>query len=320
MKKLLTTFTIFMAGISAFAQKDNFAGFYAGKAGDKEVFGEVFRSFDDTYRLRLYTDVIKKKGDMLCEVASLKAKDGVIEAKGDKLMANISATEINGELNSEKLGLVRFNYVSKTMGEKAPANAVILFDGKDLSKHWVMGKRDINWIIKDGVATIDNASKSGTINTKEAFGASKLHFEFKTPAVYNEEKQQKRGNSGVKFGPYEIQILDSFGTAECNYYDVGSVYSIYPPAVNSALEPDAWQSYDIEFTPVKYDADGKILALPRFTVYLNGVLVQDNVEVPTPTNAKQKKDTSFKHPEKVELQLQNHQHDVSFRNIWLVEL
>ncbi len=320
MKKIFTVFMIFMAGVSVFAQKDNFAGFYSGKMGDKAIFAEVFRSFDDTYRLRLYSDVIKKNGDMLCEVASLNSKDGVIEAKGEGIRANISATEINGEFKDEKLFLVKFEYVSESMGAKAPENAVVLFDGKDLSKHWTMGKRELNWIIKDGVATIDNASKSASISTKDTFGAMKLHFEFKTPAVYSEEKQQKRGNSGVKFGPYEIQILDSFGTAECNYYDLGSVYSIYPPAVNAALEPDAWQSYDIEFSPVKYDADGKILALPRFTVYLNGVLVQDNVEVPTPTNAKQKKDTSFKHPKKVELQLQNHQHDVSFRNIWLVEL
>lgn len=320
MKKILSTLMLVMLALSAFAQKDKFVGFYEGKTGEKQIFAEVFRAFNDTYRLRLYTAIIEKNGDVLLELESLKEKDGTIKAEeAGKAKLNISPTEISGEFNSKKTFLKKIEYISDTMGAKAPAGAVILFDGVDLSKEWTVGgKREPNWVIQDGYARID-AKNSGSLSSKKSFGAVKLHFEFKTPPVYNEPKQQKRGNSGIKFGPYEIQILDSFGNSPCNHYDCGAIYSIFPPQINAALEPDAWQSYDIEFNPAKYE-NGKLVALPRFTVYLNGVLVQDNKEVPTPTNAKEKKDTSFKHPEKVQYLLQNHQHDVSFRNIWLVEL
>ncbi len=306
--------------MSAFAQKDEFVGIYSGKDDGKNVFGEVYRAYDDSYRLRIFEKAVSPKGNILFEEASLKAKNGSIIAKhDDKIDLTVLPTEINGNFRENALRLAKIVYQSPTMGMKAPKDAVMLFDGKDLKTHWTMGKKELNWIIKDDIATIDNASKSGGIKTKDSYGALRLHLEFKTPAEYDGESQQKRGNSGIKFGPYEIQILDSFGNLEYNEYDVGAIYSRTKPMVNAGLEPDAWQTFDIEFSPVKYKENGEIDSLPVFTVYLNGILVHLNVEVEGPTNAKEKKNPDFKHPEKVQLELQNHRHDVSFRNIWLVE-
>src|SRR5439155_124892 len=85
-----------------------------------------------------------------------------------------------------------------------PSDAVVLFDGKDLSK-WKGGEA---WIIKDGVAT---AAKTG-INTKDSFGDVQFHIEFATPAEVNPRQTgQGRGNSGVYFlERYEVHILDSW--------------------------------------------------------------------------------------------------------------
>src|SRR6476620_1909797 len=82
-----------------------------------------------------------------------------------------------------------------------PSDAVMLFDGKDLSK-WKDGDA---WVVKDGVAT---AAKKG-ITTKDSFGDVQFHIEFATPEKVT-GSGQGRGNSGVYFMErYEVQILDS---------------------------------------------------------------------------------------------------------------
>ena len=58
----------------------------------------------------------------------------------------------------------------------APSDAIILFDGKDLSQ-WKNGE---NWIIKDGAAT---ANKSG-ISTKLAFGDAQIHLEWALSLIH----------------------------------------------------------------------------------------------------------------------------------------
>src|SRR5688572_314731 len=78
---------------------------------------------------------------------------------------------------------------------RPPSDAVVLFDGKDLSK-WEGSE---NWIIENGVAT---AAKNG-ITTKQSFGDCQLHLEFAVPEKV-EGEGQGRGNSGVYLmGVYE---------------------------------------------------------------------------------------------------------------------
>ena len=91
---------------------------------------------------------------------------------------------------------------------QAPSDAVVLFDGKDLSKWRNEKGGDANWDVKDGA--IVSKKGTGTLVSRDEFGDSQIHVEFATP---NPPKGngQGRGNSGVLiFGRYEIQVLDSF--------------------------------------------------------------------------------------------------------------
>ena len=69
-----------------------------------------------------------------------------------------------------------------------PADAIVLFDGKDLSQ-WDGGDK---WIVEDGVAT----GAVADIRTKQPFGDCQLHVEWATPAKVV-SSGQGRGNSGV---------------------------------------------------------------------------------------------------------------------------
>ena len=88
-----------------------------------------------------------------------------------------------------------------------PSDAIVLFDGKDLS-HWKNESGgDAKWIVRDGYAEVNG---TGSILTKEQFGDVQLHVEWATPSKV-EGDSQGRGNSGVYLqGRYEIQVLDSY--------------------------------------------------------------------------------------------------------------
>ena len=63
----------------------------------------------------------------------------------------------------------------------APSDAIVLFDGKDLSK-WRSDKgADAAWKVENGYLEV--TPKAGNIFTKEEFGDFQLHFEFATPSV-----------------------------------------------------------------------------------------------------------------------------------------
>ena len=83
-----------------------------------------------------------------------------------------------------------------------PADAVVLFDGKDLSQ-WEGGNAKG---IEDGCI---NIIKTGQIQTKKQFGDCQLHVEWATPAVADGDALNW-GNSGVfLLGKYELQIIES---------------------------------------------------------------------------------------------------------------
>ena len=195
-----------------------------------------------------------------------------------------------------------------------PSDAVVLFDGKDLSK-WNGGDR---WEIKDGYAVV----KGGDVTTKDSFGDYQLHVEFATPEVVR-GSGQGRGNSGVFLANrYEVQVLDSFDNK--TYFDgqCGSLYKQTPPMVNACRKPGEWQSYDILFTSPRFDEaakDLKVLKPGYVTVIHNGVAVQNHFELLGSTNY-DKPAAYVKHPLKQPIRLQNHGDPVKYRNIWLREL
>ena len=198
-----------------------------------------------------------------------------------------------------------------------PADAIILFDGKDLSQ-WQSGRMggSVKWDIQDGAAVVN---RTGSISTKQEFGDCQLHIEWATPAEVK-GTGQGRGNSGIFLsGRYEIQVLDSYNNK--TYFDgqAGAVYKQHVPLVNVCRKPGEWQTYDIIYHVPRFDDSGNVLKPGRVTVLQNGVLVQDNVEIKGPTSGPA--NPKYKpHPLKQSLALQDHGNPVRYRNIWIREL
>jgi Domain of Unknown Function (DUF1080) len=200
---------------------------------------------------------------------------------------------------------------------RAPSDAIVLFDGKDLS-HWAQKDgSNAKWKVENGYLEV--VPKTGEIHTRAAFGDCQLHVEFAEPSPPKGESQD-RGNSGVfLMGLYEIQVLDSYESKTYADGQAAAVYGQYPPLVNASRPPGQWQTYDIVFHGPRFDASGKVTRAAHVTVLHNGVLVQDNVELTGPTAHKQRPPYQA-HPEKLPLVLQDHGHPVHFRNIWIRDL
>lgn len=188
---------------------------------------------------------------------------------------------------------------------KAPSDAIVLFDGTDLSK-WHGGAADkpAPWKVENGYAQVGG----GGIYTREEFGDCQLHVEWASPSEVKGDSQG-RGNSGVYLqGRYEVQVLDSFNNK--TYFDgqAASIYGIAPPLVNACREPGQWQTYDIIFRAPTAGKPGRI------TVLHNGVLVQDNTPVgDKATVAAPAAGKAAKGP----IHLQDHGNPVRYRNIWI---
>jgi hypothetical protein len=201
-----------------------------------------------------------------------------------------------------------------------PADAIVLFDGKDLSR-WAHNRKgqivDAEWPVHDGY--FETGAGTGSIVTREAFGSVQLHLEFATPAQA-EGHSQGRGNSGViLMGRYEIQVLDSY--ENLTYADgmAASIYGEYPPLVNAARKPGEWQSYDIVFEAPVFK--GTTLVRPAyFTVFWNGVLVHLRRPVMGSTSATMTPHSYTPHDAELPLTLQDHANPVRYRNVWIRKL
>lgn len=202
---------------------------------------------------------------------------------------------------------------------KPPADAIVLFDGKDLTA-WKSQKDGsaAPWKVENGYFEV--VPKSGGIETKASFGDAQLHIEWMAPDPPKGESQD-RGNSGVFFGGgrYEVQVLDSYNNKTYPDGQAGSLYGEYPPLVNASRPPGRWQAYDIVYEAPRFDAAGKLAKAARVTVFHNGVLVQHAMELIGPTTNKVRTPYSA-HPEKLPISLQDHNHPVRFRNVWVREL
>ncbi|MFN3648317.1 MAG: DUF1080 domain-containing protein [Armatimonadota bacterium] len=204
---------------------------------------------------------------------------------------------------------------------RAPSDAVVLFDGTDLSK-WQDGRgQPTGWKIEDGAMVVPprGTRGGGTIMTRDSFGDAQLHVEFQTP---NPPKGtgQSRGNSGIFFhdGRYEIQVLDSYQSPTYPDGQAGSLYGQYPPLVNASRKPGEWQTMDIIFNGPRFE-DGKLVRPAYATVFHNGVLVHHHAEVLGPMLHKVRAPYT-PHGEKGRIAFQDHGDPVRFRNVWIREL
>lgn len=207
--------------------------------------------------------------------------------------------------------------VTPGVGTAAPSDAVVLFNGKDLSAWEGIAGGPAKWRVEGNAFTV--VKGTGDIRTKRAFGDSQLHIEWRTPAKI-EGEGQGRGNSGVYLqGRYEVQVMDSYNNATYANGQAASIYKQYIPLVNASRKPGEWQSYDIYFRAPHFAADGSVTQPAYITVVHNGVLVQDHVELKGGT-VYRGPPSYAKHNAKEPLLLQDHESPVSYRNIWIREL
>jgi hypothetical protein len=201
--------------------------------------------------------------------------------------------------------------------QDAPADATVLFNGKDFSAWTGKGGKQIEWTIADGAMTVKGGT--GEITSKQGFGDCQLHIEWRTPSDVK-GAGQGRGNSGIfLMGKYELQVLDSYNNKTYSNGQAGSIYKQLVPLVNASKAPGEWQTYDIIFTAPRFAADGRLQSQARITVIHNGVLIQNNQAIWGGTEfigIAEYKPHSMKEP----LVLQDHGDAVSFRNIWIREL
>lgn len=195
--------------------------------------------------------------------------------------------------------------------ESVPADAIVLFDGKDLSQCVQRGSEDepAKWKVENGYTI----AGGGDIWTKRKFADCKLHVEFWLPLMAD-RSGQARANSRVflQGWNYEVQILDSYGQKP-GKGDCGAIYNIHPPMVNACRPPETWQSFDIFFHAPKFDEKGNKIANARMSVLLNGVWIHENADVPTCTPSALMPEP--REPDRIVLQ--DHGCPVRFKNIWV---
>lgn len=203
-----------------------------------------------------------------------------------------------------------------------PSDAIVLFDGTQASMvNWTDTKKEPSkWVVGDGY--MESVKGAGYIQTKQEFGSCQLHVEFATPSTV-QGSSQGRGNSGVFLqGQYEVQVLDSYENKTYPDGQCGALYGRAVPLVNVCRKPGEWQTYDIIYHRPLFDKDGKVTRKATFTIFQNGVLIQDHVELTGGTGwINAHTITDYKaHGDKGPIQLQDHGNPVRYRNIWVREL
>jgi hypothetical protein len=203
-----------------------------------------------------------------------------------------------------------------------PSDAIVLFDGKDLSQ-WVSvrDKGPAGWTIEDGAMIVKLVA--GNIETRQAFGDYQLHIEWRVPAGVT-GKGQLRGNSGLFLAStgqgdagYELQILDSYRNETYVNGQAASIYKQAPPLANAMRPPGEWQTYDVVWTAPRFGPDGALKSPARVTAFQNGVLVQNDFALEGPTRYIGKPAYSPHGRSPIKLQAHAGGGPVAFRNIWV---
>jgi hypothetical protein len=203
---------------------------------------------------------------------------------------------------------------------KPPADAIVLFDGKDLSK-WegiLRGGKveEPKWKVANGELEI--VPRTARIRTKEKFGDCQLHVEWMIPKG-EEGAGQGRGNSGIELmSRYEIQVLESSENVTYADGQAASIYGQWPPLVNASRPEGEWNSYDILFEAPKFE-NGNLVKPAFVTVIHNGVLVHHHKDI-LGTAIHRRVATYTAHGAEEPLSLQDHGRPIRYRNIWIRKL
>lgn len=201
----------------------------------------------------------------------------------------------------------------------APSDAIVLFNGGNLSEEWTDGKGNTpGWKVEEGIVTVVRGK--GEIRTRRKFTDFQLHIEWRSPAEVLGESQG-RGNSGIFLQEkYEVQVLDSYNNRTYRNGQAASLYKQHPPLVNACRQPGEWQSFDIIYTAPSFQKDGSYREAPKVTLLHNGVVVQNGVSLRGPTEYIGVPEYSVAPHGPGSIVLQDHGNPVSYRNIWIREL
>ncbi|WP_434031510.1 3-keto-disaccharide hydrolase [[Pseudomonas] boreopolis] len=199
----------------------------------------------------------------------------------------------------------------------APSDAVVLFDGKDLSAWESEQGGKAPWTVADGAFTVVPGSKG--IRTKQRFCDIQLHIEWRSPTQTKGFDGQNRGNSGIFLQElYELQVLDSYDNPTYSNGQAASIYKQAIPLVNASRPPGQWQAYDVIWKAPRFSEGGGLVSPARITVLHNGVLVQNDTVLSGKTEYIGA--PSYAPHGCAPIYLQDHDSKVSFRNIWVREL
>ena len=196
-----------------------------------------------------------------------------------------------------------------------PAGALVLFDGRGAGQ-WdpASGTGPVPWTVDAGKLTV--VPGSGSLRTFQTFTDLQLHLEFRVPPSAPGTPENQLANSGVFLqGQFEIQILDSFNRPVSGANDSGAIWSIRDPSTNASLPTGTWETFDITYRAARWSGETKV-DNARVTVCWNGVVVQDNVEIPRPTPEGAPPEV----PPPGRIHLQDLVGPVEFRNIWVLPL
>ena len=292
-------------GDKDFALMGEFLGEITPVDGEKETLGLQLRSLGDgSFDAQSFLGGLpgqdKHKPEAFRMIGQ-RSDDFVVLSGGPWVMIVENDHCLLVDRKGNKIGkLNRLQRSSPSMGALPPEDAIVLFDGKNVDQ------------FSNAQMTKDGLLMQGA-DLKPMFQDFNLHVEFRIPYMPKAEGQS-RGNSGLYLqSRYECQVLDSFGLDRLQN-GLGSLYRFKKPDVNMALPPLSWQTYDVQFTAPRWAADGSKVRNARITSWINGVKVQDNVELPNKTGAGQQEE-----PILLPTKFQDHGDPVRFRNVWLVD-
>lgn len=198
---------------------------------------------------------------------------------------------------------------------KAPADAIVLFDGSNLDAFRANKDGAVPFKLEEGLLI----AAGGSLRTKQEFRDIQLHFEWRVPAGRKVDGQSG-GNSGVfLMDRYEVQVLQSNNNQTYPDGQAGALYGQKPPLVNATTKQGDWQSYDVFFKAPRY-VDGKMVTPATVTILHNGVLLHHAQPYLGPTSHKKLARYPQNHPDKAPLRWQYHSDPIAYRNIWVREL